>query len=182
MPSEQQLRLNICLATFLIYSELPDKGGREAPQKQAVVVKSDQLLKLSWDVGRFSSGPCRHHTSYRVPRQQQNAGSAIAPDGKAISDNSSEAMTAREKTVAFVQSLPPCTFPPYSRWWLHAERLQTRRKCQNRPDKMAATGVLSVMGLLLLYTIQVPQVMKGVMGWPYPCPPVGIQTTHWCDS
>lgn len=42
-----QPRLSICLAPFWVQSELGDKREREAPKKQAGVVKSDQLLNAS---------------------------------------------------------------------------------------------------------------------------------------
>lgn len=42
-----QPRLSICLAPFWIQSELGDKRGREAPTKQAIKLKSDQLLNAS---------------------------------------------------------------------------------------------------------------------------------------
>lgn len=127
-------------------------------------------------MGHLSLGPCRHHTSYHIPKQQRDAGSALVPDGCGTSDNSSEAMMAKENGGSCPKSSPH-TFLLCCRWWLHTERSQTRHKCQNRVDITAATRVLNVT-CLLSWNIRVPQMLKGATG----CRPVNTQSLRWYNT
>lgn len=95
-------------------------------------------------MGHLSLGSCRHHTNYHILWQQQNAGSAVVPDGRGISDNSSEAMMARENGGSCPKSSPqhlPSVLQMVAARWALGDKAQVSEQARHNGIKSAEHDV-----------------------------------------